>query len=273
MATLRHVQGAAATVEGRRIHIRGTVQGVGFRPWVYRVATEIGVSGRVRNDSSGVIIEAFGDPAALEGFTGALRGAPPPAAQVSSLTVVDIPAEPATSFVIVPSGQSAERIVSIPPDLATCDDCLAEIFDPGNRRHRYPFTNCTNCGPRFTIATDIPYDRAATTMATFTMCEACRREYEDVSDRRFHAQPNACPACGPRLILTKPDGQPMPVDDPIAAAAEALRSGLIVALKGIGGFHLACDATYAFAVDRLRRRKRRDEKPFAVMVRDLEAAE
>ena len=163
--------------------------------------------------------------------------------------------------------------MSIPPDLATCPHCAAEIADPANRRHGYAFTNCTNCGPRFTIATDIPYDRAATTMAPFAMCAACRHEYHDAGDRRFHAEPNACPVCGPRLTFCTFTGEPMAVDDPVAASAEALRCCLIVAIKGLGGFHLACDATCHDTVARLRERKHRDEKPFAVMVADLAAAE
>ncbi len=264
---------SVAVLHGRRIHIRGTVQGVGFRPWTYRLATGLGVTGRVHNDSSGVVIDAFGTEAALGRFIDVLRTAAPPAALIELLVVTDIEPEQMPSFVIVGSERSDERVVSIPPDLATCDECRAEVFDPTDRRYRYPFTNCTNCGPRFTIATDIPYDRAATTMASFTMCEACRREYDDPGSRRFHAQPNACPACGPRLTLHTCDGAPIDTADPIGAAAEILRCGLIVAVKGIGGFHLACDATYRGAVAELRRRKRRDEKPFAVMVRDVAAAE
>jgi len=258
--------------EGVRIRIAGTVQGVGFRPWVYRIARAAGVTGRVRNDSSGVTIEVFGDAAAVEGFVEGLRR-PPPAARIDSIALSEIAAEPLTAFDIVNSDRTAERHVSIPPDLAVCDDCVAEIFDPANRRYRYAFTNCTNCGPRFTISTDIPYDRATTTMARFGMCPACRREYRDVTDRRFHAQPNACPVCGPRLSLRAPDGALIQTDDPIAVAARVIADGLIVAVKGLGGFHLACDATSDAAVMRLRTRKRRDEKPLAVMVRSLEEAE
>jgi hydrogenase maturation protein HypF len=262
---------AVATLEGRRIRIQGTVQGVGFRPWVYRAAHSAGVTGRVRNDSTGVTIEAFGDDEALTRFVGALQF-PPPAARILAVDATVIDPETVDDFEIVESDRAPERRVSIPPDLATCDDCVHEIFNPANRRYRYPFTNCTNCGPRFTIATDIPYDRSATTMAPFTMCPACRREYEDVGDRRFHAQPNACPVCGPQLTLHAGDGARIHVDDVIAMAAQALREGLVVAVKGIGGVHLACDATNEAAVARLRQRKRRDEKPFAVMVRDLAAA-
>lgn len=263
---------ALAQLEGRRIRIRGTVQGVGFRPWVYRTAHASGVTGRVRNDSAGVTIEVFGDDIRLDRFIEALHS-PPPAARVLAFNFVAIDAEDLADFVIVPSDVAADRRVSIPPDLATCDDCVAEIFNPADRRYRYPFTNCTNCGPRFTIASDIPYDRATTTMAPFEMCPACRREYEDVDDRRFHAQPNACSVCGPRLTLHAHDGGLIGVDDPIASAGEALRHHLIVAIKGVGGFHLACDATSDEAVRILRQRKHRDEKPLAVMVRDLVEAE
>ena len=259
--------------EGRRIRIRGVVQGVGFRPWVYRTAVGAGITGRVLNDSAGVMIDAFGDHQALDRFEAALHQSPPPAARITEYQVSSIAPESGRSFVIVQSRPSPARRVSIPPDLSTCDECVAEIFDPAGRRFRYPFTNCTNCGPRLTIATDVPYDRAATTMAPFVMCDECRREYEDVADRRFHAQPVACPVCGPRLAAHWPNGDLLPVDDPIARAALELRSGFIVALKGIGGFHLACDATSEDAVARLRTRKRRDEKPFAVMVANLAQAE
>ena len=261
----------AAALAGRRIRIAGTVQGVGFRPWVYRAATRAGVTGRVRNDAGGVTIDAFGDDASLAQFIAAL-GTPPSAARIERLEIIDILPEHAPSFAIVASEQGSAPRVSIPPDLATCDDCVAEIFDPANRRFRYPFTNCTHCGPRFTIATAIPYDRATTTMARFGMCPACRREYRDVADRRFHAQPNACPICGPRLTLRANDGTEIDAPEVVTAAARALLDGAIVALKGVGGYHLACDATADAAVRELRRRKRRDEKPLAVMVANLEAA-
>ncbi len=263
---------AVAQLAGRRIHIRGTVQGVGFRPWVYRTARAIGVTGTVRNDADGVTIDAFGTDSELQQLLDALHD-PPPAARILSVAVQEIEPRHADRFEIAASERGGDRTVSIPPDLAVCPDCVAEIFDPSNRRYRYPFTNCTNCGPRFTIALDIPYDRAATTMGSFAMCDACRREYDDPLDRRFHAQPNACPVCGPQLSLRAADGARLHVDDAIARAAGALKDGLIVAVKGIGGFHLACDARSDAAVRRLRARKRRDEKPFAVMVRDLAAAE
>ncbi|HEX9052628.1 MAG TPA: carbamoyltransferase HypF [Anaeromyxobacter sp.] len=258
--------------EGRRIVLTGTVQGVGFRPFVYRLAREVGVRGRVRNDAGGVTIDAFGPVHVLDRFVARLRTDHPPAAVVEDLRAAPIAAEAVAGFEIVASGGAAERRAAIPPDLATCPDCLREIRDPSDRRHRYPFTNCTGCGPRFTVALGAPYDRPATTMAGFRMCPACAREYEDPLDRRFHAQPNACPACGPRVALRDASGAPVAGDDPIALAGRALARGRIVAVKGIGGFHLACDATSPAAVRALRERKRREAKPLAVMVPDLDAA-
>ena len=260
------------TLEGRRIAVRGTVQGVGFRPWVYRIARAGGIVGSVSNDTAGVTIDAFGPTAALDHFVTTLSSSPPPAAEIRDLAWESIPAETAREFVIVGSRKDGDLAVSIPPDMATCSQCLAEIDDPGDRRYRYPFTNCTNCGPRFTIACEVPYDRKATTMAAFRMCPACQREYDDPGDRRFHAQPNACPACGPTLTVLSPAGTPLDWPDPIRGAARALADGLIVAIKGLGGFHLACDATSTAAVERLRERKRREAKPLAVMVRDIAEA-
>jgi hydrogenase maturation protein HypF len=257
---------------GRRIALTGTVQGVGFRPFVYRLAVETGVAGRVRNDASGVTIEAFAPAGVLDVFQRRLRADRPPSAVIESLEAVDIPAEAARSFEIVSSGAAPERRVAIPPDLATCEECRREVLDPADRRHGYPFTNCTSCGPRFTIALDVPYDRPATTMAGFTMCPACAREYGDPADRRFHAQPNACPSCGPRLAVRDASGVPLPAADPVAHVGQALAAGRIAAVKGIGGYHLACDATSPPAVALLRERKRREEKPLAVMVADLPAA-
>jgi hydrogenase maturation protein HypF len=260
------------TILGRRIEIRGVVQGVGFRPWVYRLATEEGVAGRVSNDAAGVTIDAFGRADALDGFLHRLETTAPASAEIGGIHVLPIPAEPIEAFSIVRSTPSPDRRVSIAPDLATCPACIAEMLDPADRRYRYPFTNCTSCGPRFTIARDVPYDRAATTMARFTMCPACQEEYDSVDNRRFHAQPNACPACGPALMLMTPERTVLESRDPVAAVATALRIGSIVAIKGLGGFHLACDATDGAVVDRLRFRKRRDAKPFAVMLRDLAEA-
>jgi hydrogenase maturation protein HypF len=258
-------------VEGRRIEVSGTVQGVGFRPWVLRLAREWGIAGWVRNDGQGVTIEAFGPGSALEAFEERLAGSAPPAAGIRDLRVEPIPAEERSGFHIVESEQAAVRRVSVPPDLATCPDCVREVFDPADRRHGYPFTNCTSCGPRFTILRDVPYDRPRTSMAPFAMCPRCGREYEDPGDRRFHAQPNACPDCGPRLRLLSRTWQAV-AGDPLRSAATCLKQGQVVAVKGVGGYHLACDATSPTAVRRLRERKQRDEKPFAVMVADLDAA-
>jgi hydrogenase maturation protein HypF len=262
--------------EGLRITVRGTVQGVGMRPFVYRLAESEGVRGRVRNDASGVTIEAFAGAEALRRFVARLEAERPPAARFDGFACERIAAEAVQGFVIVESegATAASPRVSIPADLATCQDCLRELFDPADRRYRYPFTNCTGCGPRFTIARGVPYDRALTTMAPFVLCPDCRREYEDPRDRRFHAEPNACPACGPHLTLLSPDGRPLAErDGALVAAARALAEGKIVAVKGVGGFHLACDARSAAAVARLRLRKRREEKPLAVMPRDLAEAE
>lgn len=262
-------------VEGRRIRIRGVVQGVGFRPWVYRLATDAGVVGRVANDGQGVTIDAFGSPEVLDSLCASLLASPPPAARIRDLrwrSLDGVETAAPASFTIVSSRERGERQVSIPADLATCEECLAELEDPSDRRFGYPFLNCTHCGPRFTIALDVPYDRPKTTMASFAMCPECEAEYGEPSDRRFHAQPNACPRCGPRLELRDGSGAMVACTDPITAVTEALGRGEAVAVKGLGGFHLACDATSEAATERLRLRKRREAKPFAVMVKDLEEA-
>jgi hydrogenase maturation protein HypF len=263
------------TPTGRRIVLTGTVQGVGYRPFVLRVARELTLKGRVRNDAAGLTIEAFGPADVLAALEARLRTDRPPAARIESFGVERIPFEPASGFEIVESAPTDERRVPIPPDLATCADCLRELRDPGDRRYRYPFTNCTSCGPRFTIALDVPYDRPATTMAGFRMCGDCAREYADPGDRRFHAQPIACRACGPMVSLHGADGARVvgpDSADPIGAVARALRAGRIAAVKGLGGFHLSCDATSDAAVRLLRARKRREEKPLAVMVASLDDA-
>ena len=267
---------------GLQIEVRGTVQGVGFRPWVFKLAHEEGIRGCVRNDAQGVTIEAFGLPAALQRFRERLGTDAPPAANVLTLLEHRIPVQPREGFAIVESQHSGGRRVSIPPDLANCPDCLREVFDPADRRYLYPFTNCTNCGPRYTISRGSPYDRPATSMGDFAMCADCRREYDEPRDRRFHAQPNACPACGPKLRLLGRHAEPAAPEAPfvplaegpdaIEQAASALRAGRIVAVKGLGGYHLACDARSSAAVARLRQRKQRDEKPFAVMVQSLAEA-
>ena len=262
---------------GRHIAIRGVVQGVGFRPWVYRLATEAGLTGQVGNDASGVVIRAYARAEdVIEAFVERLRSELPAAARIDAIVETHLPAESAPdAFVIAASSNAGELHPSIPADLATCDACVREIFDARDRRHRYPFTSCTACGPRYTIALDFPYDRARTTMAPFAMCAACQREYDDPKDRRFHAQPNACPACGPRLRLFDAKGRDAEVgsDAAVARVAELLSSGRIVAIKGLGGFHLACDASRGDVVRQLRARKRRSEKAFAVMVRDSSMAE
>lgn len=257
-------------VIGRRIVVRGTVQGVGFRPWVFRIANELGIGGRVENGPSGVSIEAFAAPATLDEFERRLLVELPPPGHVDALVSEHLAGVPTEGFVIAPSVRGGPRRANIPPDLAMCEACAAELHDPADRRYRYPFICCTACGPRFTLATDVPYDRAFTTMAGFELCAACRAEYEDPRDRRFHAEPTACPACGPRLWLEEA-GQRRSVDT--REVAQRLLRSELVALKGLGGYHLVCLATDAHAVATLRRRKGREAKPLAVMVRDLAAAE
>jgi hydrogenase maturation protein HypF len=258
--------------EGRRIEVRGTVQGVGYRPWVFRAARNAQLTGTVRNHTEGVTIDAFGPAEAIDTFVHQLRVSGPPAAVVEAVTTSPIPFQSHVGFTIVDSERRAETRQAIPPDLATCPQCAVEVNDPRDRRYRYPFTNCTNCGPRFTIASSAPYDRPNTTMAGFGMCPACQREYDDPENRRFHAQPNACRVCGPKLTATLPDGSAVP-GDPLNTVVNALLDGRIVAVKGVGGFHLTCDASSSEAVGRLRSRKHRDEKPFAVMVRDVKQAQ
>jgi hydrogenase maturation protein HypF len=256
-----------------RIRVEGIVQGVGFRPFVHALATRLGLSGFVGNDAAGVFIEVEGDPAAVERFRADLEGQAPPLAVVErvSAQAVDATGDAAAGFVIVASEAGGERQALVSPDTATCDDCLRELLDPGDRRYRYPFVNCTNCGPRFTIVRAVPYDRPLTTMAGFELCPACKREYHDPADRRFHAQPVCCPACGPTLRLASAAGEALD-GDPVEAAALALLAGRVLAIKGLGGYHLAADATSEAAVATLRSRKHREDKPFALMVADLEAA-
>ena len=255
-----------------RIRVTGTVQGVGFRPFVYRHATRLGLSGWVLNDGAGVLIEVEGAEPSVREVSRLLVDAPPRLARVGTITNDTIPLEGDAGFTILESSVGGIPTAPVGIDTATCDACLAEVEDPGDRRYRYPFTNCTDCGPRYTIVQSVPYDRPATTMAGFTMCGRCQGEYDDAGNRRFHAQPNACPACGPQLRWTPQDAAGSEGDDALRAAVEALREGRVVAVKGIGGFHLAVDATDDDAVAELRRRKARDDKPFAVMVRDLAAA-
>jgi hydrogenase maturation protein HypF len=271
MTTLQDV-GTATAYGRRRVRVRGIVQGVGFRPFVYRVAAEEHLDGFVGNDVEGVFAEVEGRVVAIDRLLRRLRDDPPPLAWVASVDAEVIPPTGEHGFRIVASRGGSDGVTFVPPDAAVCDDCVRELFDPTDRRYRYPFVNCTNCGPRFTIATALPYDRANTTMAGFALCADCRREYEDPADRRHHAEPLACPVCGPRVRFVGADGDVHGTDAVLAATQRALVDGHIVAVKGIGGYHLACDAASDDAVARLRARKRRPAKPFAVMARDLDAA-
>ena len=251
----------------------GIVQGVGFRPFVYRLAHSLGLSGWVANTVHGIIIEAEGENGALDSFAGQLRGQSPPMAEVLYVRRRKIKPSGFRQFEILSSKADSGRTTLVSPDAAVCGDCLAEMRDPANRRWRYPFINCTNCGPRYTIILDIPYDRPNTTMASFEMCPLCRAEYLNPLDRRFHAQPNACPVCGPRVFLQEASGALVEKhgEDPIQTAGRLLLEGAVVAVKGLGGFHLATDATNQEATSRLRERKKRQDKPFAVMFADLES--
>jgi hydrogenase maturation protein HypF len=260
-------------MERRAILVRGIVQGVGFRPFVYGLASRLQLRGFVKNQTGSVLIEVQGEPPSLDHFLAELSHRPPPLAQIEHLSWEPRAVRAERHFRIEHSVADQASPVFISPDVATCSQCLAELLDPADRHFGYPFLNCTNCGPRLTIITGAPYDRARTTMASFAMCAACRAEYDDPADRRFHAQPSACPACGPRLELRGSSGEPVPSGDPLADFVTALRGGAIGALKGLGGYHLCCDARNPSAVAELRRRKHRDEKPFAVMVRDVAAAE
>lgn len=261
-----------------RFEVKGVVQGVGFRPFVHRLAIETGLEGFVGNDSTNVFIEVRGPPSHLDEFALRLRADAPPLARVDTVTRTRPTAPPATianGFRIVESVEAAGDRTLIPPDTAVCDDCVGELRDPNDRRYRHPFITCTNCGPRFTIIRDLPYDRPATTMADFEMCPACRAEYTDPTDRRYHAQPIACPDCGPTLGFVDGEsarGRRQSDSDPILATVVALGAGQIVAIKGLGGYHLACDATDDEAVSRLRDHKHRPDKPFAVMVADIDIA-
>ena len=259
-------------MDRRSIEVSGIVQGVGFRPFIYKLANELGLNGFVRNRTSDVLIELEGDTPSLDRFLAELTNRPPPLARIDG--VKWIPGSPRGDrhFRIEPSEVDRSNSIFIAPDIATCDDCLRELFDPTDRRHRYPFLNCTNCGPRLTIIQGAPYDRERTTMAAFTMCAACRSEYEDPTDRRYHAQPIACPSCGPRLQLADGRGKVFEDVHPLGYVVAALRQGKIVALKSLGGYHLACVAGDVRAVAELRHRKHRDEKPLAVMVRNLRSA-
>lgn len=277
------VSDTGATIQRRRILVRGIVQGVGFRPFVYGLALRFGLSGFVLNDSNGVTIEIEGASADLDRFQHALCHETPPLARIDTVANEQLSPCNETTFTIAHSQQGNERHALISPDSVTCDDCLHELFDPTDRRYGYPFINCTNCGPRFTIVQDVPYDRDKTTMRAFLMCSACQAEYSNPLNRRFHAQPNACPVCGPHVSLQDWSGENNTTDgiditdrladsESITIAAQQLASGAILAIKGLGGYHLACDALNAEGVQRLRQRKHREAKPFALMVPDLATA-
>ena len=252
--------------------IQGIVQGVGFRPFVYQLAHRFNLAGYVINTSQGVLLEVEGPETRIGDFFEAIISETPPLARISALDRSEIPTLGEHSFKIKESRAGLGRSALISPDVSICPDCLSELRNPNDRRYRYPFINCTNCGPRYTIIRDIPYDRPSTTMRKFEMCPACKAEYDDPSNRRFHAQPNACWECGPQTALHDLDGNPVSCSDPVREAARLLSEGAIVAVKGLGGFHLAVDATNHKAVVRLRRRKHREEKPLAIMVPDLETA-
>jgi hydrogenase maturation protein HypF len=258
--------------ERRGVLVRGVVQGVGFRPFVYRLALEEGLGGFIGNDTDGVTIEVEGAESRVNAFLERLRAEAPPLSRIDSIEVREIAATGDAGFRIVASEVLGRVSTGIPADAATCLDCLRELLDPQDRRFGYPFLNCTNCGPRFTITRHIPYDRPQTSMARFKMCAACQAEYDDPLNRRFHAQPNACWDCGPQVWLVGPDGSAISADDPVAATIDRLVAGEIMAIKGVGGFHLSVDATNQAAVTRLRERKHRYGKPLAVMVKDIEAA-
>ncbi len=250
---------------------RNIVQGVGFRPYVYRLAFERNLAGFITNTAAGVSIEVEGPAEAVDDFVSQLPVEAPRLARITQWAASDIPVRAEGEFRILPSRPGENRRVLISPDVAICDDCLRELFDPSDRRFHYPFINCTNCGPRYTIVRDIPYDRARTSMAVFPMCADCQGEYDDPVNRRFHAQPNACWKCGPQVELWDGKGKRVEAADPIAEAAARLQAGYVVAVKGLGGFHLAVDATNPAAVSRLREGKRRVEKPFAIMAPSFDA--
>jgi hydrogenase maturation protein HypF len=256
-------------VKRKAIEITGIVQGIGYRPFVYNLALKHSIRGWVLNNEKGVLIDAEGEDEALDLFIDGLTKLAPPLARIESLRAGSFEPKGYPCFEIRQSKEASEGFTLISPDVATCDSCLAELLSPDDFRYRYPFINCTLCGPRFTIIKDIPYDRHKTTMDPFTMCPVCRKEYENPVDRRFHAQPNACPTCGPSLRLTDRKGETLP-GNALGRTLDLLLQGSIVAVKGIGGFHLVCNAENHVAVSTLRSRKLREDKPFAVMCRDME---
>ena len=259
-------------IKRARYLFTGIVQGVGFRPFIYRLAVRHGLAGFVQNRPDGVLVEVEGTPTAIASFFSSVGQELPPLANITNISSSDISITGDTEFQIIVSDNEGQGDVHIAPDSAVCAACLKELFDPADRRFRYPFINCTNCGPRLTIINDIPYDRVHTSMACFPLCPKCRTEYENPANRRFHAEPNACPVCGPQLELRDADGKSIPCDDQLEKAVELIIAGNVLAIKGLGGFHLCVDATSDEAVKKLRLRKYREEKPLAIMVRDIEQA-
>jgi len=259
-------------IKRARYLFTGIVQGVGFRPFIYRLAVRQGLAGFVQNRPDGVLVEVEGTPPAIDSFFSSVSRELPPLANITGVASSEIAVTGDTEFKIIISNNEGQGDVHIAPDSAVCADCLKELFDPACRRFRYPFINCTNCGPRLTIINDIPYDRVHTSMACFLLCPQCRTEYENPGNRRFHAEPNACPVCGPQLELRDADGEIIPCEDPVERAIELIAAGNVLAIKGLGGFHLCVDATSDEAVKKLRSRKYREEKPLAIMVRDIEQA-
>jgi len=257
-------------IKRARYLFTGIVQGVGFRPFIYRLAVRQGLAGFVQNRPDGVLVEVEGTPPAIDSFFSSVSRELPPLANITGVASSEIAVTGDTEFKIIISNNEGQGDVHIAPDSAVCADCLKELFDPACRRFRYPFINCTNCGPRLTIINDIPYDRVHTSMACFLLCPQCRTEYENPGNRRFHAEPNACPVCGPQLELRDADGEIIPCEDPVERAIELIAAGNVLAIKGLGGFHLCVDATSDEAVKKLRSRKYREEKPLAIMVRDIE---
>jgi hydrogenase maturation protein HypF len=273
---LLQAEAIGAETARARIIVRGVVQGVGFRPFIYRLANDHELRGWVLNSTEGVVIEVEGPTNRLEEFVADITLKAPPLAVIEKVETSFLPPVGYQSFIIQASQEQEDKFVLISPDICLCPDCLRELFDPSDRRYHYPFINCTNCGPRFTIIKDIPYDRPKTTMATFQMCPSCEEEYHDPSDRRFHAQPDACSACGPHVWLVNGEttGDNFAEgDEAITAARRLLKGGTIVAVKGLGGFHLACDATSSAAISLLRERKGRVNKAFAIMSLDCRVVE
>jgi hydrogenase maturation protein HypF len=256
-------------ISARFLLVKGIVQGVGFRPFVYSLATSLGLNGSVRNTSQGVEILVEGQPGVIELFINVLQTQPPPLARIDSVEISQHEVTGIRGFTILESQPEPGQFQPVPPDIAICEDCRREMFDPKDRRHRYPFINCTNCGPRFSIIQDIPYDRPLTSMSGFKMCPECQAEYENPADRRFHAQPTACPVCGPSIAYAQAGKKALFKEEALAAARELIQSGGILAVKGLGGYHLACDAANEKAVLTLKERKHRSEKPLAVMAFDL----